>query len=165
MDLSYVFFDTLSTGTAAFDTLLFQVAQGGDSTHTEDYTNSKGAGSFPAGQKFTVKKISVAFDPAITPADLSKIAIGSFIQLRVNDQVLFWSPLSYVFGKSGYQGFSNQAAAATLAAAGVISEGFDFETPVEIAGGVSFAVRIKTTQATAASTKLVCSMRGVFTMP
>lgn len=165
MDLSYVLYDTLSTGTAAFESLLFQVAQGADTTHTEDFTNMRGAGSLPSSEKFTIKTLGVSIDPAITPADISKLFVGSFLQLRVYDQVLLWVPLVYCIWHAGWQGFSNLTAAAGLYATGSLDYGFMLENPIELPPGAKFAVRVKSTQATAASTKVVVGLQGILTLP
>lgn len=165
MDLSYVLFDTQPTGTAAFDAILFQNAQGADATHTEDFTNMRGAGSLPSSEKFTLNKLSVAFSPAITPADIIGVATASLIQVRLYDQVVLYLPLAFAFDESAYSGFNNLAAAAGLQVTGIFANGFMLDKPIEIPGGAKFAVRIKTTVATAASTKLIVGLNGTLSLP
>lgn len=162
-DLSYVFFDTVATGTAAFDALLFQVARGADATHTDDFTNMVSSGAFPAGQKFVIDHIGVIIEPALTPADADALFHASLLQVLINSQVDFWCPLTEVVDNSGWTGFNNLAAGAGLQVTGSFSDGFMLKIPINVDGGVGFGVRIKTTVATAVSSKLVCSLTGTYT--
>jgi hypothetical protein len=162
-DLSYVFFDTVVTGTAVFDALLFQVARGADATHTEDFTNMVSSGAFPAGQKFVIEHIGVLTEPAVTAADTDALFRASLLQVLINSQVDFWCPLAQVADKSSWGGYSNQTAAAGLQVTGNYGHGFDLKIPISVDGGVGFGVRIKTTVATAASSKLVCALTGTYT--
>lgn len=163
MDLSYVFFDTLPTGTAVLDALLFQVARGGDATHTEDFTNGVGAGSFPQGQKMVVDKVGVLLEPAVTPADMDALMHASIFQIIINSQVQFWAPLALVVDNSAWNGFNNLAAAAGLQVTGMINDGYELKNPIVIEGGVNFSARIKTTVATAVTSKLVVVLYGTYT--
>jgi len=165
MDLSYTLFDTQATGTAAFDAVLFQVAQGADATHTEDFTNMRGAGSLPSSEKFVCEHVGVAFSPAVAAADIAAIAVASLLQLRLYDQVVLYIPLVFAFYKSGYSGFNNLAAGAGLQATGIYEQGYKLDKPIEIPGGAKFAARVKTTVATAASTKLLVSLTGTLSLP
>ena len=165
MDLSYVLFDTQPTGTAVFDALLFQTAQGGDVTHTEDFTNMRGAGSLPSEEKFMLERIGISNDPAQGAADFSKLLVASLLQIRVNNQIVFWSPLPALLVASKWTGYSNLTAAAGLSVTGSLQDGYTLDKPIQIDGGRKFDIRIKTTQATAVSTKLVIHLFGTLSLP
>lgn len=162
-DLSYIFFDSVATGAAAIDALLFQVARGADATHTEDFTNMVSSGAFPSGQKFVIEHIGVMVEPALTPADADALFHASILQVLINSQVDFWCPLASVVDMSAWSGFNNLAAAAGLQVTGSLGKGFDLKIPISVDGGVGFGVRIKTTVATVASSKLICALTGTYT--
>lgn len=164
-DKQYVLYDTLATGTGALDALLFQVASRGDATHTETYTNMQGAGSLPSGYKMVVNKLALLFSPAMAAADLAALFTGSIVQFIYANVVEFWSPLAIIIGYNAWTGWSNLTAGAGLQAAGSEGHGYDFNPAFEIAGGVQFAVRIKSTNATGVSTNLVIALVGTLTIP
>jgi len=162
-DRKYVLFDSIDTGTAAFDTLLFQVASGADATHTETYTNMRGAGSLPGAEKFTLNKISVIVPPSLTPADTAVLFKDSILQFRLLNQVLLWIPLIVAVDYSFHNGFYTLATAANNQVYGNLGEGYTVDPPVDIAGGEKFDVRVKTTTGTSATYRLVIALVGILT--
>jgi len=162
-DRRYILYDSLATGTAAFDTLLFQVASGADTTHTETFTNMRGAGSLPATEKFTLQRIGVVIPPTLAPADYAALLGGSLLQFRLLNQVLVWIPLVAAIEYSKTNAFYTLATAANQNAFGFLHDGFALDPAIDIAGGEKFDVRVKTTAATAASYTLVVCLDGILT--
>jgi len=162
-DRKYVLFDSIDTGTAAFDTLLFQVASGADPTHSETYTNMRGAGSLPGAEKFTLNKVSLIVPPTLSPSDTNIIFKDSILQFRLLNQVLLWIPLIVAVDYSFHNGFFTLATAANNQVYGNLGEGYVVDPPIDISGGEKFDVRVKTTTPTSLSYRLVVALVGILT--
>lgn len=165
-DLRYFLYDTAVFGTTAgTEHVLFQVAQGGDATHTEDFTNSRGAGSLPSEERFVCDRIGVFVDAAIADAEVEKVFTGSFLEIRVADKSVFKAPLKVCAGYGGWSGHFTQATAANRALIGPAQGYCHLDIPIEIPGGTAFRVRVyqKTALAAAANVKVV--LGGVLSTP
>lgn len=149
MKLTYPIYDTLiMTNAVQAETALFQVQQGGDSTHTKSYTNMRGAGSFPAGESFLVNKIGVFMDfNAIVESDVENIWIGNYLELRVNDQTMILAPLRLFAQYNGFAGHFTQAVAANDVMGGLANDGYELVNPISIPTGTAFRVNIPQTVA------------------
>lgn len=167
MDLSYVLYDTAVFGTTAlFENTLFQVAQGGDSTHTESFTNSRGAGQLPANESFKIKRILATIDVNGVVADSQNTFIGSFVDIIVNNRSLFKAPLTLVAARNGFGGMYTQAAAANESLIGLMGEGYTLEIPIMIDKGSAFKVRVVQGVAlSAASQNVKLSLDGILNTP
>lgn len=165
MDLRYVLYDSLLTTAAKQDVLLFQVAQGADATHTESFTNMRGAGSLPAQESFTIQKIGVIVPPTIVAADFLAYFMNAFVQIRARDQVVAWVPLPLCLIASSWNGFSNLAAAGGLSAIGNLRDGFDLlDLPLVISGGEKFAARVVLNTAPTVVATLIIALIGKLTI-
>lgn len=167
-DYRYVLYDTAAFGTSA-DTehVLFQVAQGGDSTHTEDFTNMRGAGALPGEEAFSVDKISVAVDGVhgANEADVAQIWDGAFIEVRVADKTVFKAPARLCAEASAYGGAYTQGTAADATFVGLLGNGYSLDIPIEIPGGTAFRVRLYQDTALTASTQVKVCLHGILTRP
>lgn len=143
-------YDTAAFTNVAGEFLLFQVSQGSDATHTENFTNSRGAGQIPQNESFTVKWIGAIIDFNGVVADVQNVPISSFIEIRVNEITVLKVPLARIMARSSYSGHYTQATAADESLIGLEGNGYMLETPIVIKGGVSFKVRV--VQGTALST-------------
>lgn len=144
VQLSYDIYDTavLTNGTAPIELTLFQIAQNGDATHTESFTNARGGGSFPSGEGFTVESIHVFADFNGVIADMQNMWIGSLLELRVRDLTIIKAPLITFVNYQEWGVFYTQAAAAAEAVGGPRGAGRTLMNPVNIPGGTSFKVRV-----------------------
>lgn len=141
-DYTYTLYDTAVLSNAVTDQVLFQVSQGADATHTESFTNSRGAGQLPTGESFEVKKISATVDGNWVVADQINWILNSFCEIRVSDLTVFKCPLAYLVDGASFGGLYTQASAAEESAIGYQGDGYELEIPIEIQGGVQFRVRI-----------------------
>ena len=166
-DLSYVLYDTAPFAAAAnVEFLLFKVAFGGDATHIESFTNMRGAGSLPVGEKFTIKKISVVLDSFSTVIDdVLKATVSSFFDIRVNDQSLFKAPSSLLIDASAYGGSYQLAAAAAHNGLGLLGNGYELENPIMVPGGTAFYCRLFQTVALSTTYNIKVCLQGIYTLP
>jgi len=165
-DLTYVLYDTAIFGTTApAEHTLFQVAQGGDSTHTESFTNMRGAGALPSEEHLVVNHIEVFPDGDVAEADVSKIWTGNFLEVRVADKTLLKAPLALFAGHSYWSGQYTQATPTTRAFIGRVGWGFDLPNPVDIPGGTSFKVRVYQLNPTSGSINMKVCLCGVLSVP
>lgn len=168
MDLSYILYDTAVFGTTALaESLLFQVQQGADGTHTESFTNSRMAGQLASGEKFLIKKVSAMIDfEQVAESDVSKVWNGSYVQIRLADQIVFWSPMVYLADASAFGGHFTEATAALKLAVGLMGDGYDLEVPILVTGGTNFKVRVVQGTALSAGSKNVkIALHGILTLP
>lgn len=144
MKITYPLFDTIVFGNATqAEQALFQVPQGGDTTHTKTFTNMRGAGALPVQENFTVKKIGVFVDfLVVLPSDLYNIWIGNYLELRVADQTLIQAPLRVFAQYNAFTGHYSQAAAANGTLGGIQNDGYELEDPIVIKGGTAFRVNV-----------------------
>lgn len=163
----YIFYDTAAFGNAAAtEHTLFQVARGGDATHTEAFTNMEGAGALPAGNDFELHKIGVVVDYNTVVADLPKLCVGSFLELIILNKTVFKAPLAKFIDRSAWGGFYSQAAAADEAAIGLLGDGYTFRKTIPLKGGWSFRVRVYQGLAlAAANSNLKVNLEGLLTTP
>lgn len=167
MDLSYPIYDTALFGTTDNTThVLFQILEGGDATHTSDFTNARGAGQFPQQEKFTIRKISVAMESNETLANADDWFLDGFIQVYIANQIMLQAPLLTVVDHSGFQGHFTQAVAADLALIGKAGMGYHLDPVLVVGGGVAFKVVIyQGTVVAANNTKVKCILDGILNRP
>jgi hypothetical protein len=166
MEINTTLFDTWQPGTtASAESSLFQVPQGGDSTHVDTFTNSRGAAQLPADESFLVKRVALVLDEIPVYADLGKVGHGSLVEIRVKDKVVFSAPAKRLFASSGYLGNSVTAAAALTDAMGYNGDGFPLDPPLLIPGGARFAVRCKQGVALSVAVDVKLVLDGVLTTP
>lgn len=163
-DLSYVLFDTAPFGNAAgVEMLLFQVQQGGDSTHTEQFTNMRGPGFLPQKEIFVVDKISSVVDVVLAEADVQSWFRATFLEIRLNNQTYLKIPIVLTVDGSLYGGHFTQAAAANRALIGVQGDGYELKMPIKIEGQQPFVVRILQGTALAAANQFIkVCLHGVY---
>lgn len=166
MDIHTTLYDTWQPGTAAgAEALLFQTPQGGDATHTESFTNSRGAGVLPSGESFLIKKVKLIIDEQIAEADFDTRLYGGYIELRVKDKTLLKAPAQMFFAHSAYSGNNLQATAALIQSIGPLGDGFVLDLPVTIKGGERFQVRCVQGAAFASAIDHKVVLEGVLSLP
>lgn len=154
-DYDFVLWDTAIFSNAPTDTLLFQVAQGADAAHTEQFCNTFFAGSLPSGVSFDIERICVFPDYAIPDADVSKVWQASFMEIKVGDQTVFKSPLALCAGNAAYSGTDTTTAAANAQHAGLLGNGYVFTHPITLPAGTPFRLRMVQTVALAAANSYI----------
>jgi len=166
MDIHTTLYDTWQPSTvASAEAILFQTPQGGDSTHTESFTNSRGAGVLPSGEKFTIKTVKLILDKMIAEANFDTRLYGGFIELRVKDKTLLKAPAAMFYAHSAYGGHFTQATAALTQAVGPLGNGFTLDIPIIINGGERFQVRCVQGAAFAAAMDHKVVLEGVLSLP
>lgn len=159
-------YDTAVFGVAVGESTLFQVVQGGDSTHVETFTNSLGSGQIPQDYQFTIQRIHAIVDVNAVAADIQNLPLKSFVEIRLKDTTVFKAPLQLLMSKSAYGGYFAQASAADEAIIGLSGDGFNLPIPIVVDGGVSFKVRVYQGTALAnASQYLKIVLEGVLSVP
>lgn len=141
-DYTYVLYDTVPMGaTANTETVLFQTAQGADSTHTELYTNSRGAGALPSNEEFSIEKISCVVDVNGVVADQQNAFLNSYLDIVVNNKSVFKAPCALLADRSSFGGAYTQATAAAESLMGLQGNGYELKIPIKIPKGSPFKVR------------------------
>lgn len=165
-DYAWSMYDTAPFGASASVTNeLFQVAQGGDATHTKSFTNSRGAGQLPVLEKMMVERIKVIIDYNTVLADIPKIQVGSYLEFIVNNKTVLLARLAEFFANSSYGGHYSQAAAADEAAIALNGDGYELKIPILIPGGTQFKVNVfQGTALAGANSNLIVSLNGILTM-
>jgi len=164
-DFHTTLFDTWQPGTTALaEAALFQVPQGGDATHTSNFTNSRGAGQLPAEESFLVKRIGLQLDEMPLYADLSKVLFGGVVEIRIGDKVVFSAPARRLVQASGFLGNTVTASAAAVDAMGFSGDGFTLEVPIVLAGGKRFVVNCKQGVALSTAIDLKVVLEGILTI-
>lgn len=162
----WTLYDTAVFGaTASVDHELFKVSQNGDSTHTQSFTNSRGAGVMPSNEQFDVDTVIVSPDTDFDTDDRGDMWDGSFITIRVNNQDVFTAPLRMCAGYAAYSGHFTQAAAADASRIGLEGMGYRLNKPITIKGGMSFSVIVHQQVAITASMNVKTMLRGNLTLP
>lgn len=154
-DLDYCLYDTIPFSNAATDQLAFQVAQGADNTHTEQFCNSFFAGALPAGVGFDINRIVIFPDYAVPEGDIGKIWQASFVEIKVNDQTLFKAPMALCAGSAAFGGADATTAAASQNHVGLMGNGYTFDHPIVLPSGIPFKVRLVQTIALAAANSYI----------
>lgn len=166
MDIHTTLYDTWQPGTtASAEATLFQTPQGGDSTHTESFTNCRGAGQLPSGEKFEIKKVKLIIDEMIAEADFDTRLYGGFLEVRVKDKTLLKAPAQMFFAHSAYGGNNLQATAALIQSIGPLGDGFALDIPILINGGERFTVRCVQGAAFAAAIDHKVVLEGILSLP
>jgi hypothetical protein len=164
-DIRFMLYDTWQPGvTASAQQVLFQVAQGADSTHTESFTNMRGSGSLPSQEKMVVDKISVIVDKALAIADLTKWIYGSILEIRVSDFSRIKGPVAKFIDASAWSGSVIEAAAADTPTVGLVGDGYELDKFIEINGGTPFKVLLTQNLALSAATNIKVVLEGIYTV-
>lgn len=165
-DVDWVFFDTaiFTTGPAG-QIQLFQIPQGGDSVHVEDFTNSIGSGSLPANMSFLIKAIAMYAELDIVEIEIKKVLARSYLEIVVADKVMLKAPLIYFAAPQGYAGYNNVTPAANLMAVSYVGPLFELVIPIPIPGGTPFKINVTQIVATAADEQVKLLMIGTLTRP
>ena len=165
--IHYPLFDTAAFGTTGgAEFTLFQVAQGTTATATESFTNMRGTGVLPNPESFTLHKIRIFPDYAVTRTDVSAIWRGSYLQLRVNDQIRLHIPTALCASNAAYSGTDTTTAGANQNAVGLLGDGYELKVPVEIPGGTVFRVRLVQGAALSAANSFIkVVLDGLLTTP
>lgn len=162
----WTLYDTAVFGaTAVTDHELFKVAQNGDATHTQSFTNSRGAGVMPANEQFDIDTIGISPDGDFSANDRGDMWDGAFITIRVNNQDVFTAPLRMCAGYAAYSGHFTQAAAADMNRIGLEGMGYKLNKPITIKGGMSFSVIVSQRTAITAASNVKTMLRGNLTLP
>lgn len=164
----YTLYDSMIFGTAAqAEQPLFQVQQGGDTTHTKSFTNMRGAGSLPNQESFTIDKIGVYMDFLnLVPADLENVWLSNYLELRVADNSVLLIPLRAAAQYNGFNGFYSQAAAANASLGGLVGDGYALDLPILVPGGTALRVNMpQVTALTVASVPVRVLLHGILDRP
>lgn len=166
MDLDFTLYDTAVFGaTANAESVLFQLAQGADATHTEAFTNSRGAGQLPQTEQFTCRWIGVRPVHALVEADIEPIWRGSFLEVRIADQTVLKAPLALFAAYAAFGGHFTQAAGANRVMAGLAGTGMELAHDIVIPGGTAYRVRVVQGPAVTAGSNMVVMLRGTLAIP
>lgn len=167
MDISYHLYDTaVFSNTVVTTHRLFQVVEGGDTIHTSDFTNMRGAGQLPGSETFKIRKVSVAFESNIVEADVEDWFVNGFLKLTYNNLVMLQSPLLPLIDYSAYSGQYTQAAAATRALIGRWGSGYMLDPMITIKGNTGFDIQLfQGTVLATASMKVKCILEGILSRP
>ena len=164
-DYSYTLYDSLNFGaTANAENILFQTVQGGDSTHTETFTNMRGPGQLPTNEAFTVSKVALIVDKVMAKADVINMFMTSIFQLIVANLTILKVPSQMVVAYSAYGGSILEATIADTMSIGLLGNGYSLDLPVKIKGGTPFQVRVLSGQAVTASSLIKAALIGTLTM-
>lgn len=164
-DLRYFLYDTVTYGaTANAESILFQVASGGDATHNEQFTNMRGAGSLPQQEKFEVDWIGMVVDSVFAKADLVQVLDSSIFEIRVADFSVIKAPAALFIAQSAYGGAPLQATIVDTPTIALLGDGYELDKHIEINGGTPFKVRILQGPAVTAGTKFKVILGGIYTV-
>lgn len=160
----YTLWDTIVLGAVALaETLLFQVAQGGDATHTESFTNSPGAGSLPGLQEFEIQEVHLILDTPVLPADILKLHQASFLEIRISEHTELKIPSQMAASFSAYGGHF-VTATAEEAGLGLLGNGYKLTKSIRIPGATPWKVRyVQGTALAVGSKNMRCVLRGILT--
>jgi len=164
----YTLYDTIVFGTSAQnDQALFQVPQGGDTTHTKSFTNMRGAGALPAQEKFDIDKVGVYCDfNNLVPADLINMWIGNYLEIRVADNSALFIPLRAAAQYNAYAGHYSQGTAANGTMGGLVGDGYVLDYPIHVEGGVAMRVNVpQITALSVASVPVRILLHGILDRP
>lgn len=165
-DYRYDLYDTYVFGAAASQGRLFQVAEGGDATHTTAFTNMRGAGVLPQNEKLVVDWIGAieVYVPLI--ANRVNIFNASWLEFIVSNNSVLKIPLIRAWALNLYGGHFTQAAAADLAVIGRAGNGYDLKDhPITLDGGTQFTLVVNQGTAVAAASNVLFVLSGVLTRP
>lgn len=163
--LRYTLYDTWQPSTVAnAQATLFQVPQGGDATHTQSFTNMRGAGALPQTEMFEIDWIGLVVDSAPAVADILKLFYGGIAEIRVADFSMLVTPLSLLVARSAYSGDNVQATPADTPTIGLLGDGFYLDQHIMIGGAIPFKVLLTQSQALAATRNLKFIFSGLYTI-
>lgn len=166
-DYSWMLYDTAVFGTSAGVTSsLFQVSEGGDATHTSDFTNSRGAGVIPTNEKFLINWIGVTFESNIVEADVDDWYVAGYVRIFIANLICFHAPILPLIAHSAFSGVLAQAAAANRALVNRLGNGYNFRQPLSLKGGDAFKVEVyQGTLLATASMRVKILLDGILTRP
>lgn len=163
--LRYFLYDTWQPAAVAnAESILFQVASGGDATHNEQFTNMRGAGSLPQTEQMEVDWIGVIVDSVLAKADLVKWIDGALLEIRVADFSVIKAPVALFIAQSAFGGTQIQAAAADSFTIGYLGDGFELDKHIMLPGGTPFKVRMLQGPALAGTSNMKVVLGGIYTV-
>lgn len=163
--LRYVLYDTVVYGaTANAESILFQVISGGDATHNEQFTNSRGAGVLPQTEDFVIKKISAIIDKTLAKADVTTLFNNSILEIRITDFTVIKAPMAVFIDASAFSGSIIETANTDTIAVGLMGDGYELEHPIHIPGATPFKVRVLQGPAVTAGTNVKIALHGDYKM-
>lgn len=168
MKYRYTLYDSMVFGVAVQqEQALFQVPQGGDTTHTKSFTNMRGAGALPNQEKFVIDRIGVYMDFLnLVPADLENVWLSNYLELRVADNSVLLIPLRAAAQYNEFNGFYSQGAAANGTLGGLQGDGYVLDIPVEVPGGTALRVNLpQVTALTVAAVPVRVLLHGILDRP
>ena len=160
-DLTYTLYDTVTFSTTGAQTLrLFQVAEGGDSSHPESVTNMRGNGSLPAEEAFSLERIGVVVESAEIATGDVDLLFDSVIEIVVGDRSMFKAPLAILADRPGFAVSTSSGSRLVIT-----GEGYRLPTPIDIPGGTSFYVRFSQPDGASSAYKAKVLLHGTLTRP
>lgn len=136
-------YDTAPFSTVANTThTLFQIPQGGDSTHTKQFTNMRASAALPQNEKMVIRAIHAIIWDEVPEADLHDVWDGSYLEMTISDELLFRVPLVMCASMNAWGGSTNETAGAGLGAIGKMGSGLLLNPSIELIGGDSFKVEV-----------------------
>lgn len=165
-DVDWILYDTAPfTNAIAGQLPLFQIPQGGDAVHIEDFCNTPGAGSLPANMNFLIKGIAIYPEPAVLDIDIGPIFNRSYVEIIVADKVMLKVPMAYLAGPQQVTGVADAAIAIVSGSATYSGPPFELTIPIPIPGGTPFRVNITQMVATSVTIQVKCLLIGILTRP
>ena len=165
-DVDWIFYDTaVFTSGPAGQLQLFQIPQGGDTTHVENFTNSIGSGSLPANMSFIIRAIAIYAELDVLQLELPKIFNKSYLEIVISDKVMLKAPLAYFAAPQQYAGQFELASAALQQLVSWTGPLFELTIPIPIPGGTPFKINITQIVATTADEQVKCLLLGTLSRP
>jgi len=164
--LSWVMYDTVIFGTTANVVhTAFVVQQGGAAGKGKEITNMIGPGELPAQNSMEINRIGVSHHDGLVLADIEDIWDETYLELFINNQTYFISPLRLLANRNGYGGHYSQAAAADEFVIGLLGDGYELPVSIIVPSGTQFKVEVKQGPVMAANTNVLISLYGKLTRP
>ena len=158
----HILFDTAPFGTSAGTThSLFQVTEGGDGTHTKDFTNSPGAGSLPNKQKMTVNSIEVWPEADILEEENQKVWNKSYLRVEVDGDEKLRAPLLMFAAEHAQVGEFHEATNSKINSLSWTKKPMLFKNPIIIPGGTPFKIEVYQSVATAGTEQVKVALVGL----
>lgn len=165
-DVDWILYDTAPFTIAAAGQLpLYQIPQGGDAVHTEDFCNTPGAGSLPANQNFMIKAIAIYPEPSCLQVDIDLVFNRSYVEIIVADKVMLKAPMAYFAAPQSFGGSNGIVLAALATWVSYSGPLFEMVIPIPIPGGTPFRVNITQVVGISANTQVKCLLIGTLTRP
>lgn len=165
VNLHFQLYDTWTPSTTAnAESILFQVIQGGDATHNEQFTNMRGAGALPQTEKMVINKIKIQPDVILTKADVLILYYNALIEFKLSDFSYFKVPVMQCIDHAAWSGAPLEATIADTITIGPWGQGWELVNPISIPGAQPFKVRLIQGAALSGASRIKVILEGIYTL-